>query len=197
VSTSIVNAGLLHTSYAWIHADGSEPDWGHVDGEQFGLSPYYRLYRCAVGGWVFLAAVTDEAQAKLRAILPDAPAGDDPEPIASWLSSYFESAVATEAFHALDDGGVPIEVVDEYFCRTLFDDPEARSLNLVSETWSTSVGRFEDPGLLVNISPAEAIVQRGPCACGEQSREILLELGYSSSDVDAMVEGRAVLDGAT
>ena len=93
-----------------------------------------------------------------------------------------------EAFHALDDGGVPIEVVDEYFCRNLFDDPEARRLNLVSETWSTSVGRFEDPGLLVNITPAETIVQRGPCACGEQSREILLELGYSSSDIDAMVE---------
>jgi crotonobetainyl-CoA:carnitine CoA-transferase CaiB-like acyl-CoA transferase len=197
VSTSIVNAGLLHTSYAWIHADGSEPDWGHVDGEQFGLSPYYRLYRCSVGEWVFLAALTAEAQAKLREILPDAPAGDDPESIASWLSSYFESAVAAEAFHALDDGGVPIEVADEYFCRTLFDDPEAKSLNLVSETWSTNVGRFEDPGLLVNISPAEAIVQRGPCACGEQTREILLELGYSGSDVDAMVEGRTVLDGAT
>ena len=197
VSTSIVNAGLLHTSYAWIHADGSEPDWGHVDGGQFGLSPYYRLYKCAVGGWVFLAAVTDENQAKLRAILPDGPVGDDPEPIASWLGSYFESAVAAEAFHALDDGGVPIEVVDEYFCRNLFDDPEARNLNLVSETWSSSVGRFEDPGLLVNISPAEAIVQRGPCACGEQSREILLELGYSSSDIDAMVESRTVLDGPT
>ena len=48
VSTSIVNAGLLHTSYAWIHSDGSAPDWGHVDGDQFGLSPYYRLYRCAL-----------------------------------------------------------------------------------------------------------------------------------------------------
>ena len=57
--------------------------------------------------------------------------------------------MAAEAFHALDDGGVPIEVVDEYFCRNLFDDPEARRLNLVSETWSSSVGRFEDPGLLV------------------------------------------------
>ena len=74
VSTSIVNAGLLHTSYAWIHADGSEADWGHVDGDQFGLSPYYRLYRCALGEWVFLAAITTEAQAQLRALLPGAPA---------------------------------------------------------------------------------------------------------------------------
>ena len=197
VSTSIVNAGLLHTSYAWIHADGRQADWGHVDGDQFGLSPYYRLYRCALDEWVFLAALTDEERTKLRALLPGAPAGDDAEAMASWLSSYFAKAVAAEAFKALDDGGVPIERVDQYFCRNLFDDPEARRLDLVSETWSRNVGRFEDPGLLVNISPARAVVQRGPCACGEQTREILLELGYSDSDVDAMVDGHAVLDGAT
>lgn len=197
VSTSIVNAGLLHTSYAWIHSDGREPDWGHVDGDQFGLSPYYRLYRCALGEWIFLAAMTHEERAKLRDLLPGAPEGDNPESVAGWLSSYFASAVAMEAFQALDDGGVPIEVVDEYFCRNLFDDPEARRLNLVSETSSSNVGRFEDPGLLVNITPARTVVQRGPCACGEQSREILLELEYSDSEIDAMVDSRAILDGAT
>ncbi|MGO9854638.1 MAG: CoA transferase [Acidimicrobiales bacterium] len=197
VSTSIVNAGLLHTSYAWIHSDGREPDWGHVDRDQFGLSPYYRLYRCARGEWVFVAALTDEERSKLRVLLPGAPAGDDAASVASWLGSYFESTVAAEAFNVLDDGGVPIEMVDQYFCRNLFDDPEARRLNLVSETWSSTVGRFEDPGLLVNIAPARTVVQRGPCACGEQSREILLELGYSHSDIEAMVEGRSVLDGAT
>ena len=196
VSTSIVNAGLLHTSYAWIHSDGRAPAWGQVDGDQFGLSPYYRLYRCASGEWVFLAAVTDEARAALRTFLPGAPLADDDESVAAWLTSYFESAAATEAFAALDTGGVPIEVVDELFCRNLFDDPEARRLNLVSETQSASVGRFEDPGLLVNISPAEAVIQSGPCASGEHTREILKELGYTDAEIEAMVESRVVLDGA-
>src|SRR6202011_1204135 len=41
VSTAIVNAGLLHTSYAWIREDGTEADWSHVHAGQFGLSPYY------------------------------------------------------------------------------------------------------------------------------------------------------------
>jgi crotonobetainyl-CoA:carnitine CoA-transferase CaiB-like acyl-CoA transferase len=196
VSTSIVNAGLLHTSYAWIHADGSESEWGHVDGGQFGLSPYYRLYPCALGEWIFLAATTIEARAKLRALLPGTPAADDDESVAAWLSSYFESALAAEAFGALDDGGVPIEVVDEKFCRDFFDDPEARRLRLVSATQSSHVGRFEDPGLLVNISPAEPVIQRGPCACGEHTKDILKELGYSDAEIHEMVEGRAVLDGA-
>ena len=196
VSTSIVNAGLLHTSYAWIHADGSEADWGHVDGDQLGLSPYYRLYRCAAGEWIFLAALTAAARAQLEALLPGAPVSGDDESVAAWLSSYFESTEATEAFSALDDRGVPIEVVDEQFCRNLFDDPEARRLNLVSETWSSSVGRFEDPGLLVNITPAAGVIQRGPCACGEQTRDLMLELGYSGARIDAMVDGHAIGDGA-
>ena len=54
VGTSIVNVVLLHTSYAWIHADGSPGDWSHVDAGQFGLSPYYRMYECADGAALFL-----------------------------------------------------------------------------------------------------------------------------------------------
>ena len=132
VSTSIVNAGLLHTSYAWIHSDGTTPDWGQVDGDQFGLSPYYRLYQSALGEWVFLAALTSQAQTKLETLIPGEPSGDDAESVAGWLESYFETTVASEAFAALDDGGVPIEVVDESFCRDLFDDPDARRLGLIS-----------------------------------------------------------------
>jgi len=116
--------------------------------------------------------------------------------VTEWLGSYFESTVATEAFAALDDESVPIEIVDEFFCRNLFDDPEARRLNLVSETQSSNVGRFEDPGLLVNINPCDTVIQRGPCASGEQTRGILNELGYSPAQVEALLEGRAVLDGA-
>jgi crotonobetainyl-CoA:carnitine CoA-transferase CaiB-like acyl-CoA transferase len=197
VSTSIVNAGLLHTSYAWIHTDGTEPDWGHVDEGQYGLSPYYRLYPCSLNEWVFLAAVTSEQQGKLLEILPGSPADDSPESLTAWLTAYFGEAIATEAFHALDDAGIPIEVVDEYFCRNLFDDPEAKRLNLVSETWSKSVGLFEDPGLLVNIEPAGGVIQRGPCACGEHTEDLLGWLGYTDGEIGQLVANRSVVDAQT
>jgi crotonobetainyl-CoA:carnitine CoA-transferase CaiB-like acyl-CoA transferase len=88
---------------------------------------------------------------------------------------------------------VPVEIVDEYFCRNLFEDAEARRLHLISETHSRNVGRFEDPGLLVNLTPTAGVIQRGPCACGEHTQELLGELGYSAEEIADLVTNRSVL----
>jgi crotonobetainyl-CoA:carnitine CoA-transferase CaiB-like acyl-CoA transferase len=194
VGTSIVNAGLLHTSYAWIHADGTPGDWTHVDGGQFGLSPYYRMYECADGRWLFLAAVSGEERGRLSGVVDGLEGEISEAEAAELLASRFREKPAAEWFTTLDEAAVPVEIVNEEFCQTIFDDPEARRLHLVSETWCGGVGKFEDPGLLVTISPASGIVQRGPCMCGEHSREILAEHGFSDAEVDVMAKEGAILD---
>jgi crotonobetainyl-CoA:carnitine CoA-transferase CaiB-like acyl-CoA transferase len=195
VSTSIVNAGLLHTSYAWIHADGTPGDWDHVDGDQYGLSPFYRMYQAADGLWVFLAAVSAEERARLGKVVDGLDVViDDAERVEELLTSRLASQTAAEGFALLDGAGVPVEIVDETFCRSIFDDPAAKASQLVTETWSGSVGRFEDAGLLVNLSPAACVIQRGPSMCGEHSREILLEHGYSPPEIDDMATQRVILE---
>jgi crotonobetainyl-CoA:carnitine CoA-transferase CaiB-like acyl-CoA transferase len=199
VSTSIVNAGLLHTSYAWIHADGSGGDWEHVDGQQYGLSPFYRLYECADGQWLFLAAVSAPERARLDAVMGEDVPGlhdghADDDALAKALAARFLGQTAARWFAQLDQGGVPVEIVDESFCRSLFDDAEAQASQLVSTTWAGNVGRFEDPGLLVDMAPATPIIQRGPSMCGEHTRQVLLEHGYGDEEVDALAEAGAVLD---
>jgi crotonobetainyl-CoA:carnitine CoA-transferase CaiB-like acyl-CoA transferase len=195
VSTSIVNAGLLHTSYAWIHADGTPAECGHVDKEQFGLSPFYRLYKCAEQVWIFIAAASHEHRDRLMNAVgaPEAPRNDEAS-LHQLLSGWCEDRSAKTCFDLLDKAGVPVEIVDESFCRTIFDDPEARAAKLVSQTQSGSVGRFEDSGLLVNIAPSECVIQRGPCMCGEHTREILSEYGYSDADIDSLAADKAILD---
>lgn len=198
VSTSIVNAGLLQTSYAWIHADGSPGDWRHIDGDQLGLGPFYRLYRCADGDWIFVAAVSTEQRERFLTAAGVSVADDvGADELGSRLSSAIEGRRSEEWVTLLDGVGVPVEAVDEQFCRNLFDDPEMRDEQLVVGTWSAHVGRFEDPGLLVNVSPATSVVQRGPCACGEHTREILGELGYSEREITKLVAEGTVLDGST
>jgi crotonobetainyl-CoA:carnitine CoA-transferase CaiB-like acyl-CoA transferase len=179
VSTSIVNAGLLHTSYAWVYFDGTPSGWGHVDGDQLGLSPDYRLYRCAGESWLAVAAVTDEQSAALHAL------GND-------LEAVFVGRGAGDWFTQLDAAGVPVEVVDEQFCRTLFDDPDARTNGLISETKSIAVGRFEDAGLLMSMSSTPTVVQRGPCGCGEHTGELMVEAGYTTDEVDALTRAGVV-----
>jgi crotonobetainyl-CoA:carnitine CoA-transferase CaiB-like acyl-CoA transferase len=195
VSTSIVNAGLFHTSYAWIHADGTPADWGHVDGDQYGLSPYYRLFRCADDKWIFVAAVTDEDRRRLQ-LMVERDGAEGSKAGEPHLGSFFERRTAAEWAAQLDEAGVPAEVVDEEFCRHIFDDPEAVASQLVARTWSANVGTFEDAGLLVNVAPATCIVQRGPSKCGEHTREILLSVGYADDEIDALVSDNAVLDAA-
>jgi crotonobetainyl-CoA:carnitine CoA-transferase CaiB-like acyl-CoA transferase len=195
VSTSIVNAQLLLTSYAWIHADGTPTQWGHVDADQYGLSPFYRLYECADGRWLFMAAVRDEHRVSLAAALrEDRIALESPEKVAAILELRFAEHPAAQWCEALNAAGVPAEVVDEEYCRTLFDDPQARATQLVAETRAGNVGRFEDAGLLVDLSATPGIVQRGPCLCGEHTREIMLEYGYTVAEIDALASDRAILD---
>ncbi len=89
---------------------------------------------------------------------------------------------------------MPAEVVDEAFCRRLFDDPWARANGLVSETYAEGVGRFEDPGLLVDFSETPGVITRGPCLCGEHTRALLREHGFADAEIDAMAAEGAVLD---
>jgi crotonobetainyl-CoA:carnitine CoA-transferase CaiB-like acyl-CoA transferase len=110
------------------------------------------------------------------------------------LELRFREHSAAHWVEALDQAGVPAEVVNEEFCRSLFDDPQARARGLVSETHAGSVGRFEDPGLLVEFSATPGVVQRGPCMCGEHTREIMLEYGYVPAEVDALAADRVILD---
>jgi crotonobetainyl-CoA:carnitine CoA-transferase CaiB-like acyl-CoA transferase len=195
VSTSIINAQLLSTSYAWIRSDGTPGDWRHVDGGQYGLSPYCRLFRCRDNQWIYIAAERPEQQARLLlALAIDVDPADEDATLSVRLEGRMGERPAAEWFAVLDAAGVLVEMVDEEFCRTLFDDPEARSAQLVAETWAGGVGRFEDPGLLVNLSATPGVVQRGPCLCGEHTREILLEHGYSAGQIDDLASARVVLD---
>ena len=199
VATSIVNAGLLHTSYAWIDADGMPADWGHVDADQTGLAPHYRMFRGADGVWVFVAALDPGARGALVRTVTgvDVDALEVDELDVAALEAEFATRPAAAWWAALDAAGVAAEVVDEEFCRRLFDDDWARDHGLVSETHAEGVGRFEDPGLLVDLSDTPGVITRGPCLCGEHTREILREQGFTDAEIDALAAEGAVLDAPT
>ena len=50
------------------------------------------------------------------------------------------------------------------------------------------------PGRLIEFSDTPGAVPRGPCLCGEHTRELLREHGYSDAEIDALAADGAVLD---
>ena len=166
VATSIVNAGLLHTSYVWIHADGTPGDWRHVDGDQYGLSAFYRMYRCADEGWLFLPPVTaagagpagHDAAAESEDVTLEADRAE--EALVVVFSARRTAAEWVERPRRVRRaGGVRRRAASAAPSLTTL---RRSSLQLVAETWSGSVGRFEDSGFLVNLAPASCVIQRGP-----------------------------------
>jgi crotonobetainyl-CoA:carnitine CoA-transferase CaiB-like acyl-CoA transferase len=147
------------------------------------------MYRGADDRWVFVAALDDATFARFSTTLTGRADAD----VAS-IETAFATRPARDWWSELDESGVPAEVVDESFCRTLLDDPHARAVGLVSETWAPGVGRFEDPGLLIEFSETPGAVPRGPCLCGEHTRELLREHGYADDEIDALAAEGAVLD---
>lgn len=194
VGTSLVNASLLATSYAWVHADGTPGEWEQVDAGQHGLGPFYRLYEAA-DGWVFVAAVAPEhRRGLLRAVGRPDLEGAPADRVAEGVAAALAQLPSREAVALLDRAGVPVEVVDRGFCRAVFDDPDLRARRWVADTRSAHVGRLEDAGLLVDLSATPGVIRRGPCACGEHSREVLREAGLDDAAIDALVAAGVVAE---
>jgi len=204
--TSILYAHLLNTSTAWISPDGRVvADRQKPDAEQYGWNALYRLYRTA-DGWLCLAALDDASWENLCAGLgrPDLPADsrfataearhqNDDDLIAE-LDGVFSSRSAAEWFAILDGRGVPCEISDPDFVLRLFSDPEAEKKQLVSSFPHRIVGNMKMGGLYFDLSDTPGKIWGPPTWPGQNTSQILAELGYTSDEIDKLLAGKVAED---
>jgi crotonobetainyl-CoA:carnitine CoA-transferase CaiB-like acyl-CoA transferase len=208
VDTSILNAGMLATSYAALTADGQGLPRPHLDGMQTGITALYHLYETSAG-WLCLAAVTEGHWDQLLAALGDrAPLLDDArfatreervkhdKELVSALSSVFALQSAAEWFTLLDRAGVPCEIADEEFGRRFFDDPEMISAGRVITYPGEhpELGRFEQCGLFWDFSATPGAVQGPPPLVGQHTREIMHEFGYGDDEIDGLCASGVIFE---
>jgi crotonobetainyl-CoA:carnitine CoA-transferase CaiB-like acyl-CoA transferase len=182
VDTSILNACLLNTSYASLDAQGLPADRPHLDRDQLGLAPWYRLYETA-DRWLCLAAVEEpqrEAFTKLVAPFDEAEALLRTKPAAEW-------------FDLLDAAGVPCEVCDETFALGVFDDPELRARGWVTSYEQKLVGHLDQYGLLIDFSETPGRIAGPPLVVGADTEAILGELGFGAAEIARLEAERVVL----
>ena len=206
VDAAIINASLLTSSYAYITADGKGAPRPRLDKTQTGLSALYRLYQTA-DGWLCIAAIKPrhwqelcavigrpELAAETRFASADGRAGHDHQ-LAAILEPIFMTRSAAQWFELLDARGVPCEISSPTFTQGLFDDPDFARKGWTVSYQHRHVGKLEETGLLCDLSETPGRI-RGPAAlCGENTREILAELGYAAAEIDELCASKVVLDG--
>jgi len=183
---------------------------GHVvtdnvlDSEQMGYGPLYRLYQTA-DGWVCLASVGDRAFGRLATALgPEAglqvaelATADGRrrcrQELADRLSSRFLELSTDEAVSKLESHGVSVEVArDVPFMPELWWEDWALASNRVFEHHHADYGWIREVGLIMRLSATPGL-KRGPAPrFGENTTEILEELGYSRERIESLIDSRKV-----
>ena len=203
VDTSIVNAGLLNTSYAVATPEGKGFARPQIDGMQFGYSAGHRVYETAQG-WLCVVLVDQSHWDELFAVLglpelvtdarfaaADARHQNDAA-LAELIGEKLKSANAADWFGRLDAAGVPVEVVSEDFSLKLHENAEYQQRQWVTSYPHPVVGRLDQIGLLFSLSDTPGVIQGRPLLVGEHTQKIMGEMGYSEEQIKVMEEQSAI-----
>ena len=189
ITTSILAACMLNTSYAWVDELGEGVERPHVDRLLFGTSAGTRLYETA-DGWLCLAVQDDAQWSSLASVVGVDLAGTDP---AAALATVMRTHSAAEWFSSLDAAGVPCEVVDDSFSLRLFDDAEFRDAGLTVSMEQAQVGRFEQFGSVWSFSDTPSRIGGPPLIVGHDTVDLLRELGLPDDEIDTLLAEGVVL----
>lgn len=182
--TSLLGLAAFTQGERLIGADGELTETYHLTSDQTGFSPYHRIYECADGGWIAVAAHKPEEQAAMREAMGSDETG---------FADAAKGNKASELLAALEAAGVPADAVNfENAMHRFFDDPLNRELNLVSVLPQPLYGIVEQPGAFWNFGDTPVVFKRCCPAVGEHSDEILREIGYSDDEIAAFREAKIV-----
>ncbi|MGJ8670258.1 MAG: CaiB/BaiF CoA transferase family protein [Oceanococcus sp.] len=203
VDTSIVNAGLLNTSYAVARPDGTGFERPKLDGMQYGYSAGHRLYQAA-DGWLCVVCANQEHWDELFSVAGVPELVTDPrfadadarhandEALCELLAAKFAEKSAADWFAALDAAGVPVEIESDDFGLKLHDDPEMQKRGWTVRYDHPHVGQLDQIGMPVDLSETPGAPGVRPLLVGEHTKEILSGMGYSEEEMNTMEEQFAI-----
>jgi alpha-methylacyl-CoA racemase len=171
---------------------------GLLNGAGFRIpaSPDRRLYRCADGKWVSVAAAEPRTWAALCAGLglddlagsmPNAMKPDGWEPFETRLGAAFATRPAAEWVAELGPTGAAVGPV--YEPAEVAADPHVQARGSLVDVDGTKV-----PANPVRVVGAEPAPRTAPPAVGADTRAVLVAAGYTDAEVDALVAEGAVTE---
>lgn len=197
VESNLLNGAVVLSS-AWFSRYSGKPERPLADQQQYGLGACHRLYRLA-DGWVYVAADTPDAASALRAWLDvgDLDLNGDGHPARSPLAEAMAKAFATRSLRETLDGlkaaGVPAAEAQAGDSELFLDDPNSHANNMVAERQHPRVGRIQTAWNYIQFEDTAMTLGRATPLLGEQTAEVLAEVGVPAAEVDEMLASGAAL----
>ena len=201
VDTSLFEAGITQTFWqsAIALATGVSPE---PMGSAHPLNAPYEAFETA-DGWITIGASNESTWQRLPPVLGLPELLDDErfqknidrmrnrDALNEALAPAFKQRETAEWLTLLEDSGVPAGPV--LSIGDMLAHPQARARSMVVETEHPSLGPIETIGFPVKFSTTPAAIKRGAPRLGEDTVEVLGELGYSAAEVEQLVQEDVVI----
>jgi len=156
-----------------------------------GKRPGYNVYRTKDGKYITIALREPQFWEKLCEKLgkPDLLPYQNPDPekfdeVVSALQNVFLTKTRDEWFEVLKDVGVgKVYQLDE-----LESDPQVRHRQMIVEVNYPGVGTVKQTGHPVKLLDTPLKIKSPAPSCGQHTRDILVEAGYSQKEIDNFYE---------
>jgi len=189
-----LHSSLFVTSHLFLGPASKPLPAREMDPGQYGYRPLCRLYETS-DDWICIVCVGSKAFTKLKQALalPEGLQAGDDAALVTLLSEKFASMTAAQAFDRLREAGVACEIpASEPQMPKFFFEDWAMEQGLVFEHPESIHGPIREVGLYMHLSDTPGL-KKGPAArLGQHTREILAELGYDESRIDALITSGAV-----
>jgi crotonobetainyl-CoA:carnitine CoA-transferase CaiB-like acyl-CoA transferase len=200
VDTSLFEAGIVHTYWhsAMCFATGQAP--GPM-GSAHPLNAPYQAFPTS-DGWITVGAANQGNWLRLVEALEVPAMGVDPRfstnadrmrnlaALAATLTPIFKRRSSADWLRRLEQAGVPAGPVLEV--GQMHTDPQALAREMIVETEHPTAGQVKAIGLPIKFSNTPGGVRRAAPIFGQDTREVLRDLGFSDFEIDQLAAQGAI-----
>ncbi|WP_327754630.1 CoA transferase [Sphingobium sp. SJ10-10] len=203
-----LHSSLWTTSEHFLDAHKKVVYGFRLDKEQAGFNALDRIYRTS-DGWLCISCRSDERFAALAKAVGQEQWLSDPRfatardrsandvVLLEALKPWFADKSSADSHALLEAAGAPSEIAREtsWVREALWQD-WATTSNRVIENFDSMYGHVRQFGSFIHFSRTPSFAKGSAPRLGEHTRQILGEIGYSDSEIDALIESRKAMQAA-